>query len=605
MNTPFDLHKYLIFCGGGSVAPLNPIATGGDISYAGGRKIHTFLTSGLDFQVFSVPVGIEIDYLIVGGGGGGKVGPDAGGGAGAGRVFPGTMTMAVGSYAVIVGAGGLANESDIGPGGTGGNSSFNAVVAPGGGGGGRSSQAGGNGGSGGGAGNGANLAGGGLAVGSVGLGNNGGNNPDFSSGAGGGGAMAVGQVSGFSGEGRGGNGGIGYLSSISGTPTYYGGGGGGGGEVAGGTGGLGGGGNGGTNTGLPQNGTANTGGGGGSQYSGDFISGGNGGSGIVIISYPWAGPEEDFGPTLNVLNADIAGMTPRDSAEYADLGNGSYMLLGGWNNGVWAGPTNTTDECWITSDFISFTAGPTMPFVGSHLCAHLKNDGYLYVFGSTGIGYTWVSFRYHVATSTWSTISSDITDLASYHSMAYSWVQPDTGEFFVAVALGTEAPDYQNIELWKTSDLTSATYVRDFPEWLTRANVCHAHEGGIDPTIIIGGGGYGVGGTHNLSDKVYSISDDGLTLTEVGTIPLAAMGLWNCIEKINGFYILIVGWRSDLDHANVEGTVYYSSDLSTWTLTSIGELLTRHAYAYIKINNKMYVACGELSNDSYVITNVT
>jgi hypothetical protein len=79
----------------------------------------------------------------------------------------------------------------------------------------------------------------------------------------------------------GGNGGIGYLSSISGTATYYAGGGGGGTYFGGtlGTGGLGGGGN------ATINGTPNTGGGGGGQKNNLTTAAGTGGSGIIVLRY--------------------------------------------------------------------------------------------------------------------------------------------------------------------------------------------------------------------------------------------------------------------------------------------------------------------------------
>ncbi len=84
-----------------------------------------------------------------------------------------------------------------------------------------------------------------------------------------------------------GNGGPGLQYSISGTATYYAGGGGGGcsrsnAPLA--TGGVGGGGNA-AFTVVAQSGTANTGGGGGGAGSGSYL-GGSGGSGIVILRYP-------------------------------------------------------------------------------------------------------------------------------------------------------------------------------------------------------------------------------------------------------------------------------------------------------------------------------
>jgi hypothetical protein len=239
-----------------------------------------------------------VEYLIVAGGGAGAYG----GGGGGGVLTTSGYVVAAGSpVSLSVGDGGVGATNP-------GNSTFASFTAIAGG---RGGSAGGGPGASGGSGGGAsydygNAAAGGGA-GTAGQGNRGGHGSsgagDASAG-GGGGAGAVGTggyangtnlASGSTGAG-GGAGGIGLLSSISGTPTYYGGGGGGGGNINGGNignaapGGLGGGGNGATTAGMPNqagtDGTANTGGGGG---GGDPEVGSanfkRGGSGIVIIRY--------------------------------------------------------------------------------------------------------------------------------------------------------------------------------------------------------------------------------------------------------------------------------------------------------------------------------
>jgi len=193
--------------------------------------------------------GANVSVLAVGGGGGSGAGVNsvvysAGGGGGSVN-YVSSYSVALGSYPIIVGAGGAGNgyaNADNGK-----NSSFASVVALGG--------------------TGAILQGEGGDSGNL-LFQGGVRN---SLGAGGGAGSAASGQSGVSAN-VGGAGGSGTGNSITGSLVYYGGGGGGGGATTYGAGGAGGGG---SNTA----GVANTGGGGGSGA-------GSGGSGVVIVSYP-------------------------------------------------------------------------------------------------------------------------------------------------------------------------------------------------------------------------------------------------------------------------------------------------------------------------------
>lgn len=232
---------------------------------------------------FSQPAGYTVNYLVVAGGG--AAGDTIGGGGGGGGVLAASTTLSSGtSYTITIGAGGAGNNAGV-SGGNGSNSSALSVTAIGGGGGGAGSLAskpGISGGSGGGSSpaavGGSGTSGQGYAGGS--------SSGDNNTSGGGGGAGAVGGTN--TANSISGSGGIGYLSSISGTATYYAGGGGGGARngYSAGSGGLGGGVNGTSVSTTPTASPANTGGGGGgSGYSGTFVNGGAGGSGIVIISY--------------------------------------------------------------------------------------------------------------------------------------------------------------------------------------------------------------------------------------------------------------------------------------------------------------------------------
>ena len=107
-------------------------ATGGYISFSGGKTIHVFDKPGS----FVAPGSLSVDFLIVGGGGGG--GQDNGGGAGGGEVVVGSaVPLSAATYPVSVGKGGsgavMAPTSRVG--GAGFPSVFNSITARGGGGG--------------------------------------------------------------------------------------------------------------------------------------------------------------------------------------------------------------------------------------------------------------------------------------------------------------------------------------------------------------------------------------------------------------------------------------------------------------------------------------
>lgn len=268
-------------------------ATGGTITSDGTYIYHTFTASG-NFVPTSA---VNAEILMVAGGGGsrGGSGQVAGGGGAGGLLYVPSSSFAVGTYPVVVGAGGSGSN--------GSNSTINGLSAIGGGASGfysgtSSDLNGSSGGSGGGASslNGSSGTGG---AGTSGQGFAGGGVPGGASyGDGGGGAS---QTPPNGDPGIGGNGLSSYSAwglagnvghNVSGTIWFAGGGGGGGAGGPGPFGGIGGNGGGGTGGGYsgqtgnvnPTSGLANTGGGGGGANTG-YCTPGSGGSGVVIVRY--------------------------------------------------------------------------------------------------------------------------------------------------------------------------------------------------------------------------------------------------------------------------------------------------------------------------------
>lgn len=114
------------------------LASGGSVITSGNERFHVFLQPG-EFKV-GVGFGKTVDILIVAGGGGGGSPYYAGGGGGGGVVFGPAISLETGSYSILVGSGGYADNrspsTTYTPGGSGGNSGFGTVFANGGGGGG-------------------------------------------------------------------------------------------------------------------------------------------------------------------------------------------------------------------------------------------------------------------------------------------------------------------------------------------------------------------------------------------------------------------------------------------------------------------------------------
>lgn len=210
-------------------------ATGGTITEDGRFKVHTFTGTGT-FTVNSLaadPADNEVDYLVVGAGGGAVHG---GGGAGGFRASDGThsgcycagpspltsgvagITVTATSFPIPIGAGGVFQPSS---GGTPGSSSvFGPISSAGGGGGGGRHGAGKPGGSGGGSGD---FGGTGKGTGNVPSvsppqGNPGGAGPGGSGEAAGGGGGATGEGQGYA---TGSSGGAGASSSITGSAVVY------------------------------------------------------------------------------------------------------------------------------------------------------------------------------------------------------------------------------------------------------------------------------------------------------------------------------------------------------------------------------------------------
>jgi unsaturated rhamnogalacturonyl hydrolase len=354
--------------------PYPPSATGGTLTNytLNGTNYwaHLFTDTGSATSFTPSQALTNVEVLVVAGGGGGGSsdnGNGAGGGGGAGGLIYRSMDVAVGSYAVTVGAGGAAN------GGNGADSAFGSLTALGGGGGqndgaaANSSGGSGGGGKGRSAGTGASATQPGSTSG--GYGNNGGNGSSLAGGGGGGGASSVGSNAT---GGTGGTGGGGNTYDLSGVVVSYAGGGGGGGD----DGGLGGtasagGGGGGTGANPPANGadaTANTGGGGGGaggySVSGGNRNGGAGGSGIVVVRY-MAGVDTSTYTVAYHANGATSGSAPSSQTKTNGIAltlaaNTGSLARTGYTFAGWNTATNGSGTSYAVGSSYTANAAVTL-----------------------------------------------------------------------------------------------------------------------------------------------------------------------------------------------------------------------------------------------------
>lgn len=293
MGTPTVYRNALV----GNSAYTGISVSGGVISSDGMYNYHSFTSSG-SFTVTGGTLSAEV-LVVAGGGGSGGL---SGGGGGAGGALSTSLSLAPGTYAASVGAGGSYDAAGT-------LSSFHGLLTANGGGSGKgTADARNNGASGGGGREGSTAGGTGIPGQGYAGGTGASDGVSWAAGGGGGGVNQLGQnatgaypensYGGPGGNGTGGFNGWGYgtgLGHLYGGVYFFGGGGGGAGGGGangnGGAGGYGGGGNGGaqgSKFAIGSNGTANTGGGAGG--AGTASNGGaavthSGGSGVVIVRY--------------------------------------------------------------------------------------------------------------------------------------------------------------------------------------------------------------------------------------------------------------------------------------------------------------------------------
>lgn len=585
------------------IPDLNIKAVGGTITYANGRKIHTFSYTGIEdrFHMIDNPLGAELRRLIqAGGGSAGSAG--AGGGGGGYTIYEENWLPTMGIKAIYVGRG-YKRTIDDGYGHNGQDSYIDDDVALGGGGGSGPdlpTNAGLDGGNGGGAYYTGGVPGSGLQ------GYPGGVTTDgywyTSSGGGGSNGPGLPGTSNVlpSPHARSGDGGPGKAVYVRGFLEYYGGGGAGGYsgydnlgtltiDVA--VGGIGGGGSA-SKTGQGGDGVDGKGGGaaGGTRTDvGTFFNGGSGGNGEVVISYPWEGPPIDYDFTIEVLNEDVP-ILGRDSAYFFKLDDERLLLVYGWINQPGEIVTN---EAYVTTDGIDFTPIADAPAAGDHLTGMIRNDGYAWFWGSRNNGDIFIH-KLNPTTLEWTELTSSLTHPYVGTGFGYN------NEMYI---LGFENADPAGTtRVYRIKNDYTLEYISTLPVLWAYNSAAYVYNGKIR---IAGGAKYDEF-NHNVLDNmdIVESTDGGLTWNIIGEIDENMKGLWPTYIRFNQYEIYWGGFN--YVNAFSQGLSWYREiDGGLWRQMNFIDQHSNHALVGESWKNSIYTGFGSTlaEKKTYRITN--
>jgi hypothetical protein len=286
----------------------------------------------------------------------------------------------------------------------------------------------------------------------------------------------------------------------------------------------------------------------------------------------------------------------RDGAGLLNL-NGVLFMLGGWNPGIYAEPSNTCNEVWkSTNKGQSWIQLADAPWEARHSAGWLVHDDKLWV-----IGGDFLSEHYQrdiwssVDGDTWVQVSSDaepLSDGRALHQVfshdGKMWiVGGQTCDEFTPTDESTKTGSPYYSDVWSSEDGATWTLVSDNNDWAPKASIIgNAVKDGY--MWLVGGGAYDTESLPRIYSNSVWRSTDGVDWEEVTASADFPVRQYNCVEVCGEDLVVAFGWSG----ANMDD-IWASSDGENWRQIG-GAPSVRHAASMTHINNELYVLGGPL-----------
>ncbi len=284
----------------------------------------------------------------------------------------------------------------------------------------------------------------------------------------------------------------------------------------------------------------------------------------------------------------------RDGAALVKYNN-KLFLIAGWNPINIPAP-HLVNDFWVSTDEgKSWTQLPDAPFTPRHTHGAGVLNNKLYVWGGDSNTDVWYYDEItNPSAPVWAQVTANWGRALGGRNQFVSCIHKG----YIYVGLGEEAI---HSNLYRSADGETWTKVgTDFTDDLIargRASMI-SFNGAL---YIIGGGQFkGNGAQHDLYGSVWQSSDDGITWKKGIAHNDRLKTLWGNLAVMDGYMFFIRG--IDEIGNNSKG-ILYSADGHNWKELKYA-IFPRHATSVWGDGNKIYIAAGNLFNDSYIITKI-
>jgi N-acetylneuraminic acid mutarotase len=298
--------------------------------------------------------------------------------------------------------------------------------------------------------------------------------------------------------------------------------------------------------------------------------------------------------SLQQQNANAPFM-PRDGAALVKYNDALY-LIAGWNSILVPYPHYVNDFWKSTDEGKTWVQLADAPFTPRHTHGAGVLNNKLYVWGGDGNTDVWYYDAVtNPATPTWTQVTTDWGPDLGVRNQFVSCIHNG----YIYVGLGE---DKEHSNFYRSQDGLNWTLVGDsllFDDLMGRGRASMKSLNGA--LYIVGGGQFKGGGSpHKLYSTVWRSTDEGVTWKKMVTKNDRLKTLWGNLAVMDGYMFFIRG--SNEIGANTKG-ILYSSDGFTWKELNYA-IFPRHATSVWGEGNKIYIAAGNLHNDTYTITKI-